>query len=119
MGQWRKEQLLRITEGYKYKDIYSAEMGLFFRLLPNKTLSLKGITVSGENNSKERKMMLLACNADWTDKLLSLITGKSENPYCFKNVRELPTKHLVTREAWIPQVIFAGYLRVQCVRCRP
>lgn len=64
-------------------------------------------------------MMLLACNADWTDELLSLITGKSENPYCFKNVSELPTKYLVKRKAWITQAILADYLRAQCVRCRP
>jgi hypothetical protein len=99
MGQWREEQLLRSTEGYKYKNIYNVVTGLFFRLLLNKTLSLKATAVSAENNSKERKVVLLACNADWSDKILSLVIGKSENPHCFKNVRELPTKYVVKREA--------------------
>jgi hypothetical protein len=53
IGQWRKEQLLRITEGYKCKNIYNADdTGLFSRLPPNKTLSLKGDPGSGGSNSK-------------------------------------------------------------------
>jgi hypothetical protein len=41
--EWRKEQLLKIFESYEPKNIYNAdETGLFFRLPPNKTLSLKG-----------------------------------------------------------------------------
>jgi hypothetical protein len=40
--EWRKEQLLKIMEGYKAKNICSAaESRLIFRLPPNKTLSLK------------------------------------------------------------------------------
>jgi hypothetical protein len=110
MGQRRKEQLLRITEGYKYTNIYNVETGLFFRLLRHKTLRFKAIAVSAENNSKGRKMVLLACNADWSDKILSLDTGKNENPHCFKNVRELPTKYVVVkREAWITPAIFTNY----------
>jgi hypothetical protein len=35
VGEWRKEQLLKITEGYKPKNIYNAdETGLSFRLPP-------------------------------------------------------------------------------------
>jgi hypothetical protein len=67
--EWRKEQLLKIFEGYKPKNIYNAEeTGLFFRLPPNKTLSLKGDRCSGGKNSKERITVLLAFNADGTDK---------------------------------------------------
>jgi hypothetical protein len=43
VGEWRKEQLLKIINGYEYKNIYNAgETGLFSRLPLNKTLSLKG-----------------------------------------------------------------------------
>jgi hypothetical protein len=50
---WRKEQLLKIIEGYEPKNIYNAdETGLFFRLPVNKTLSLKGDPCSGGKNSK-------------------------------------------------------------------
>jgi hypothetical protein len=51
VGEWRKEQLLKTTQ--HSKDIYNAdETGLFFRLPPNKTLSLKG---SPHNSGKNFK----------------------------------------------------------------
>jgi hypothetical protein len=91
--EWRKEQLFKIFEGYKPTNIYNAdETGLFFRLLPRKTLSLKGDPCNGGKNSKERIMVLLACNADGTDKLPPLVIGKSEYPRYFKNVSCPPNK---------------------------
>jgi hypothetical protein len=108
----RKEQILKIFEGYKPKNIYNAdETGLFFRLPPNKTLSLKVDPCNGGKNSKERIMVLLACNADGTDKLPPLVIGKSENRCCFKNVRQLHTKYVANRKTWVAQAIFTDYLR--------
>jgi hypothetical protein len=67
--EWKKE-LLKIIERYESKNLFSAdETGLFFRLPSNKTLSLKGDLCSGGNDTKERITVLLACNADGTDKL--------------------------------------------------
>jgi hypothetical protein len=75
--EWRKEQLLKIFEGYEPKNIYNAdETGLFFRLPPNKTLSLKGDPYNGGKNSKERITVLLVFNADGTDKLPPLVIGE-------------------------------------------
>jgi hypothetical protein len=97
---------------YRPKNIYNAdETGLFFRLPPNKTLSLKADPCNGGKNSKERITVLLACNADGTDKLPPLVIGNSENPRCFKNVRQLPTKYVANRKARVPQTIFTDYLR--------
>jgi hypothetical protein len=40
---WRKEQLLKIIEGYEPKNIYNAdETELFIKLPVNETLGLKG-----------------------------------------------------------------------------
>jgi hypothetical protein len=70
VGQWRRKQLLKITKGYKPKNIFNAdETGLFFRHPPDETSSLKGVPYNGGKNSKERITVLLACNADGTDKL--------------------------------------------------
>jgi hypothetical protein len=41
-------------------------------------MNLNGDIGSDENNSKEKIMVLLACNADWNDKVLTLVNGKSE-----------------------------------------
>jgi hypothetical protein len=87
-GEWRKEQLLKIIEGYDNKNIYSAdETGLFFRLTPNKTLSLKGDPCTGGKNSKKWIIVLLACNDNGTDRLPPLVIGKSEHP-CYLKMSE-------------------------------
>jgi hypothetical protein len=110
--EWRKEQLLKIFEGYEPKNIYNADETVpFFRLPPNKTLSLKGDPCNGGKNSKERITVLLARNADGTDKLPPFVIWKIENPHCFKNVRQLPTKCVANRKAWVTQAIFRDYLR--------
>jgi hypothetical protein len=62
-------------------------------------------------NSKERITVLLACNANGTDKFPLLLIGKNESPHCFKNVRKLPTKYAANRMAWVTQATFTDYLR--------
>lgn len=61
--EWQKEELLKINEGYECKDIYNAdETGMFFRLPPNTTPSLKVESFNGRKNYTDSKMVLLACN---------------------------------------------------------
>jgi hypothetical protein len=69
IGELRKEQSLKITECNKPKNINNInETGLFFRLLPNKTPSLKGGCCNGRKNSKMMTVVPLVCNANETDK---------------------------------------------------
>jgi hypothetical protein len=49
---------------------------------------LRGDSGYGSNNSKEKVMVLLVCNACGPETLPPFITGKSD---CFKNVRKLPS----------------------------
>jgi hypothetical protein len=58
----------------------------------------------------KRIMVLLACNADGSDKLPPLVTGKNESPCCFKNVRKLPTKYVANRKEYIIQANFTQNL---------
>jgi hypothetical protein len=93
LKKWRKEHLLKIFEGYEPKNIYNTdESGLFFRLPPNKTLSLKADPCNSGKNSTERITVLLACNANGTDKLPPSVIEKSEIPHCFKNVKTVAHK---------------------------
>jgi len=48
---------------------------LFFRLLPNKTLSFKGNSCNGGENSKGMITGLLACSDDETNQLPPLVTA--------------------------------------------
>jgi hypothetical protein len=61
VGEWRKEQLLKVIDAYGPKNICIAdETGLFFRFPPNSTPSLKGDPCNGGKNSKEKITILLA-----------------------------------------------------------
>jgi len=51
--KWRKELLFKINEGYKHKIYIASEAGLFSRLPPDKTWSLKGDPCNGGKNSNE------------------------------------------------------------------
>ena len=95
--------LKSILNQYSPCDVYNAdESRLFYNLLPNKTLSVKGDSCRGGKRSKERLIVLLCCNMDGSDKLKPLIIGKSENPRAFHGVCELPCSYKANRELGCP-----------------
>jgi len=81
--KWRKELLFKINGGYKHMIYNASEAGLFSRLPPDKTWSLKGDPCNGGKNSNEINFFL-ACKAYKTNKLLPLVRGKEEKPQRFK-----------------------------------
>lgn len=106
-----KNKLADLTQGYHQDDIYNAdETGLFFRCLPDKTLTFKGDPCNGGKNSKERLTVLLGANSSGTNKLKPLIIGKSEKPRCFKNVKKLPTHYISNKKAWMNGKSFSDWL---------
>jgi hypothetical protein len=73
-------------EGYEPRDVYNAdEMGLFFNVLPDRTLAYKGETCHGGKHSKDRVTVLLCVNSDGSDKQVPIVIGKSSKPRCFKD----------------------------------
>ena len=108
--QW-KEDLSSVIEGYKPKDIFNCdETGLFFKMMPNKTLAFKGEPCHGGKLSKERITVLLCCNSDGSEKLTPLVIGKSKKPRCFKNVKRLPCEYFNNTAAWMTSEIFLNFL---------
>ncbi|XP_008184662.1 tigger transposable element-derived protein 6-like [Acyrthosiphon pisum] len=62
VDDWKKK-LPNIIDKYEKRDIFNAdETGLFFRVLPNKTMAFKNETCNGGKVSKERLTVLLCCN---------------------------------------------------------
>ncbi|GBN15367.1 Tigger transposable element-derived protein 6 [Araneus ventricosus] len=77
VNDWIENQLPNLIKGYKQKDIFNAdETGLFYNLLPPKTLAIKSDTCHGGKKSKVRLTVLLCANADGSEKLPLLIIGK-------------------------------------------
>jgi len=55
--------------GYEPRDVYNAdETGLFFNVLPDRTLGYKGESCHGRKHSKDRLTVLLCINSDGSDK---------------------------------------------------
>ena len=88
------------------------ETALFYKVLPNKILHLKGEKCSIRKFFKERITLLLIVFADGTFKKLVVI-GKSRSPRCFKRLDK--NKFLVTyyanNKAWMTITIFTKILR--------
>jgi hypothetical protein len=106
--------LIEITKSYKPKDIYNCdETGIFWRLLPNKTVAFNDESGKGGKKAKDRVTALLFSNSDGTDRDIILI-GKSKSPRCFKEKgkrKKLPLKYYNQHNAWINANIFEDVLK--------
>lgn len=109
--EWRNK-LETQSEGYDPENIFNIdETGLFYKCLPDKTLSFKGDKCHGGKNSKLRLTVLLGTNCTGTYKLKPLVIGKYKKPRCFKNVENLPTDYTSNTKAWMTCDVFNNWLR--------
>jgi hypothetical protein len=98
----REESLTSLLEGYKPRDVYNADQtGLFFNVLPERTLAYKGETCHGGKHSKDRLTVLLCVNSVGSDKQVPTVIRKSSKPRCFKDGKKLPIKYNANSKAWI------------------
>lgn len=103
---WIKNEWLTLRSGFEDKDIFNAdETALFYKLLPNKTLKLKGEICSGGKLSKERITVYL-CASMTGEKRKPLVIGKFKNPRCFKNQLFKNVIYRSNKTAWMTSVIF-------------
>lgn len=87
MTEWQS-RLKCILDQYRPDDIYNAdEIGIFYRLLPDKTLEFKAVDCHSGKKSKDRLTALVCANMSGNDKLPLLIIGKYARPRCFKTSR--------------------------------
>ncbi|OUC40836.1 DDE superfamily endonuclease [Trichinella nativa] len=114
-----KDRLQVLLNDYRPDDVFNAdEMGLFYRILPDKTLTFKGENCSGGKLSKERLTVLLCCNESGTEMLKPLVIGKAKNPRCFKNVRTFPCTYHANSNSWMTMAIFESFLRMLDTKMR-
>lgn len=109
---WTRDSLPDILAAYDPRDIYNAdETGLFFQMLPKKTLAHKGDRCHGGKQSKLRLTILLCTNMDGSDKRIPLVIGKSERPRSFKKAARIPVKYTANVKAWMTRTIFVQWLQ--------
>lgn len=108
--EWKKELQVLIA-GYEPQNIFNAdELGLFFKCLPDKTLTFKNDKCSGGKRSKERVTLLLAANADGSEKLKPYMIGKYAKPRCFIGIRSFPITYRANSKAWMTSQLFQEWL---------
>lgn len=109
---WMSASLAGILNDYSPSDIYNAdETGLFYEMLPTRTLDFKGLRCHGGKHSKKRITVLLCANMDGSDKRPLLVIGKSAKPRCFKGNRSLPVKYMANTRAWMTRAIFGEWVQ--------
>ena len=104
---WRTGELQRILQEYAPSNIYNCdETGLFWQMLPEKSLGFIGEKQSGRKQPKTRMTLLVGSNMDGSDMMPLLAIGKSAKPRAFKGVKKLPVRYLSNRKAWMRSDIF-------------
>lgn len=108
---WISEKWPDIRKGYSKEDIYNAdETGVFYNVTPQYTFKFKGEKCVGGTLSKNRLTTLVCSNMSGTDKKRLLVIGKSKNPRCFKDVKNIPTDYESSTNAWMTSDIFVKHI---------
>lgn len=109
---WLEVTLPNLIRDYKLDDVFNLdETGLFYRLLPEKTLTFKGDSCQGGKKSKERLTVLLGANMTGTEKIEPLVVGKFARPRCLKNIYTLPVYYKFNSKAWMTSTLWEQFLR--------
>ncbi|XP_049315732.1 tigger transposable element-derived protein 4-like [Bactrocera dorsalis] len=109
--EWVMNVLPRLIENYNANDIFNAdETGLFFKCLPNKTLTFKTEQWFGGKQSRERITVMMGRNMTGSEKLKLLVIGKAKNPRCFEGVKSLDVDYEFNKKAWMTNEIFTKWI---------
>ena len=109
--EWQQQVLQLLLRQFSTDDVFNLdETGLFWRLLPNKTMSFRGERCTKGKKSKHRITLLAGANMSGTKKFPFLAIGKSNRPRAFKN-KEIPVKYKANRKAWMTAKLFEDVLR--------
>jgi len=80
---WLSDVLPPLLTEYSPADIFNTdESGLYYRAMPDSTLTFHKDNVAGGKKSKDRLTVLFTCNMDGSEKRCPLVVGKRANPRC-------------------------------------
>ncbi|UYV76908.1 TIGD4 [Cordylochernes scorpioides] len=111
VATWKGGIIPSLLAKYSPQDILNAdETGLFYKLLPNQTMTIRGEKCEGGKKSKERITVLVCCNMDGSEKLPLLYIGKYRRPRCFRGMN-IPSNYHFNKKAWMTGAIFTDWLK--------
>ncbi|KAL3285506.1 hypothetical protein HHI36_000038 [Cryptolaemus montrouzieri] len=95
--------------------VYNAdESGLFWRILPNKTLAAEN-SAPGRKMSKDRITFMPCSYASVSHKIKLLVIGKANIPRAFKNCSNLPVYYKGQRKEWVTRKLFYEWFHKQFI----
>ena len=96
---WRETTLPTIICRCDSRDIYNSdEFGLFYKVLPTKSMHLKDEICSGGKNSKNQLTGFATANM-CGEKIQMFVIGKSNKPHCFKRIKSTPCRFLAQKKS--------------------
>ena len=99
-----------ITQKFQMGNIFNIdETGLFWKLLPERTLQFKGMDCKGDKHAKDRITILVGASA-LGEKLPLMVIGKSQKPRCFAN-SHIPIDYQSNSKVWMNSDLFTSYVR--------
>ena len=79
--EWKQQVLQPLLRQFSADDVFNLdETGLFWQLLPSKTMSFRGKRCTGGKKSKQRIIRLVGANMSGAEKFPFLEIGKSKRP---------------------------------------
>lgn len=109
---YRKDRLDELLRAYKPDDVFNCdETGLFYKLLPDRTLTFAGEQCSGGKHSKDRVTVLVGANMSGSEKLPLLVIGRRNEDRLFKGVKTRPVWYKMNKKAWMTRVLFEDYIK--------
>ena len=95
---------------FELGDIFNIdETGLFWKLLPDRTLQFKGIACKGGKYAEDRITVLVGASA-LGEKLPLMVIGKSAKPRCFRNAN-IPLDYQSNSKASMTSDLFINFIR--------
>jgi hypothetical protein len=95
------------------EDVYNMdETGLFFRMLPDRSLVHVSEEKKGVKKAKERVTVALCANASGSHKLKPLVIGHSKKPRSFQNFNQnLYVDYDFNKKAWMMGALFQQWMQ--------
>lgn len=101
-----------ILEKYTLRNIFTCgELGLFYNLTPDGIEEIREDICFEGNRSEDRMTMLVACNANGTEKLKPVMVAKYNKPQCLEGVPHTPLHYKSDGHAWMTKEIFLSWLK--------
>lgn len=112
VSTWLKTTIPALLREYKPRDIFSAsEAALFYNLLPDRSLVLKGEEGHKWTWVKERLTVMVAANMDGSEKLPLQVIGQMKDPKSIYEIETLPMPYEANESAMMTSAIFEIWVR--------